>query len=122
MTKALWIVGGLAAVLSLACGGDDQSPKVTQNPDTLHSCIGLMVVSPGTATLHIGDTLRLSASASVGCSSMQTKWLWSSSNSAFAIVDSSGLVNAVSPGPVTIIASAVVDPNVKGAAAITVVP
>lgn len=101
--------------------GSDQAPKIATHLDTMSVCVGGPTVNPSTATLHLGDTLRLRAS--LGClPPTATGVRWTSSNDSIAVVDSAGLVRAMSRGAVTIILSAVVDPNIKGAAAITVVP
>jgi uncharacterized protein YjdB len=49
-------------------------------------------------------------------------WRWASSKDTIAFVDSGGVVRGVNAGVVTIVASLVADPNVKAAAAITIVP
>jgi len=113
--KVLWPCG-LMGVVALACTAD-QAPQTSTQRDTVSACVHSVVVNPGYATLHVGDTLRLRADA---CS--VTTWQWASSRDTIAAVDSAGLVRALRSGTVTIIASAVVDPNVKGAAAITVAP
>jgi Bacterial Ig-like domain (group 2) len=118
MTKAVWMAG-VAAVVSVACG--DQAPKATMRGDTpVPDYIGDPRVSPASATLHIGDTLRLSFT--FGCGSTPVANRWSTSRDTIATVDSAGLVRGVHAGVVTIISSVIADPNVKGAAAITVVP
>jgi hypothetical protein len=119
MTRTFCIVGALAAVAAIACS--DQAPKSSLRADTpVVDCFGEPRVSPASATLHIGDTLRLSYSLS--CTTTLTAHRWSSSRDTVATVDSAGLVRGVSGGIVTIIATAVADPSVRGAAAITVVP
>jgi len=119
MTGVRWIVVGLVAVISIACS--DQSPKTNIRADTPGpDCTGDPRVSPATATLHIGDTIRLTAH--VGCSASLTVWRWASSKDTIAFVDSGGVVRGVNAGVVTIVASLVADPNVKAAAAITIVP
>jgi uncharacterized protein YjdB len=74
-----------------------------------------MFVSPTSATLHPGDTLRASAQMS-DCggpvSPLPSRWL--SADTTVATVDSiSGLIRARSLGTTTIIAAALADRNVK---------
>jgi uncharacterized protein YjdB len=106
---------------AIACGTD--RPVGTSPPvDSLIGCISEPAVSPATATLHPGDTLRLRISGGARCATT-TQWRWRSSDTAIAVVDSlEGLTRARTQGTATIIAEAVVDRNVKGAAAIVVVP
>jgi uncharacterized protein YjdB len=85
-------------------------------------CIGDPAVNPPSSTLHTGDTLRLRASGSNGCQAI-TQWRWRSSDTLVALVDSTqGLVFARKEGTASIVASAVEDPNIRGAAAIVVKP
>jgi len=122
MIKAFTIVGAGAAAFMTACS--DQAPKAAIRADTpvVDCSLGGARVSPASATLHIGDTLRLSYSFGCSTTSISTAHRWSSSRDTIATVDSAGLVRGVSGGTVTIIATAVADPNVKGAAAITISP
>ncbi|MGH7617891.1 MAG: Ig-like domain-containing protein [Gemmatimonadaceae bacterium] len=80
-------------------------------------------MSPASATMHPGDTLRLKVTGSVDCSSSITSWRWRSSDTTVASIDSlSGLVHATRPGTATAIAAAVQIPSVMGASAINVNP
>lgn len=79
-----------------------------------------VVVTPASATLAAGDTVRLSATlrdASGG--TLQGSVTWSSSAAAIATVDAGGLVRAVAQGAATITASA---GGKSGSAAISVGP
>ena len=120
MTRA-WVVISLSFAAA-ACGTD--RPAGTSPPiDSLIGCTGLIGVTPAAATLHTGDTLRLHAFGSANCAPGSTEWRWRSSDTLVMSVDSTaGLVRARSQGTATAIAEAVVDRNVKAAAAITVAP
>jgi hypothetical protein len=117
MQRALITIG---LALAAACG--DKVVQVKPPDTSLMVCIGDPTVNPLTATLHPGDTLRLHAMASAGCTPITTQWRWRSSDTLIAKVDSLGLVLARRQGIAAIIAEAVVDPAIKGAAAITVTP
>ena len=74
-------------------------------------------VRPNSATVHAGDTLRVSASLDwCALNAPTTTFRWSSSDSSVAVVDSlSGLIRARALGTVTIVAAATQDRNIKGA-------
>jgi Big-like domain-containing protein/calcineurin-like phosphoesterase family protein len=72
-------------------------------------------VSPSSATVDVGSTVQLSATASPPGSA--TSFAWASSNSSVATVSSSGLVTAVGAGTANISASA---GGKSGSSAITV--
>ncbi|OXG02529.1 T9SS C-terminal target domain-containing protein [Flavobacterium johnsoniae UW101] len=77
-------------------------------------------VSPASASLYAGNTQQLSVTISPA-NATNKNVTWSSSNSAVATVNSSGLVTAVSAGTVTITATTQ-DGNKTASAAITVNP
>ncbi len=77
-------------------------------------------VSPASASLYAGNTQQLSVTISPA-NATNKNVTWSSSNSAAATVNSSGLVTAVSAGTVTITATTQ-DGNKTASAAITVNP
>ena len=111
--KSLLFVATLVAVG--ACGAT-ASDAVTL-PDSVSCTLQGPTVRPSTATLHPGDTLRVSASLpSCGLGATTATFRWSSSDSSVALVDSlSGLIRARSLGTVTIVAAAAADRSVKGA-------
>ena len=77
-------------------------------------------VSPASASLYAGNTQQLSVTISPA-NATNKNVTWSSTNSAIATVNSSGLVTAVSAGTVTITATTQ-DGNKTASAAITVNP
>lgn len=83
-------------------------------------------VSPASATLHIGDTLLVSVSTRICPGQAEptlAPYAWSSSDSSVAKVSaSSGLVLALHDGTVTITATSVDEPLVKGAMALRIAP
>ncbi|MHC5012751.1 MAG: serine hydrolase, partial [Planctomycetota bacterium] len=89
----------------VACGptseGDCASPMA---PVQLSS----VSVSPATATLKVGQTLMLQASARAQCGSavVSPSIAWSSQNPSIASVSNSGLVTAVAPGSTEVHGSA----------------
>jgi hypothetical protein len=107
-------------VILLGCSGTVTPPPQDQSCSNL---VRSVTVTPASATLSIGDTVRLKYLDGGNCGQppVQFPAIWSSSNTAAATVDSAGLVRALGPGPtVTVTAAAKADPTVKGAALITV--
>ena len=76
-----------------------------------------LVVSPLQARLPLGDTLRLRAIAN----GRPCDCLWTSVDASRATVDGAGLVRALTPGAVTVIATYRRDSNVKSSALVEVV-
>ncbi|MEO7086327.1 MAG: Ig-like domain-containing protein [Gemmatimonadaceae bacterium] len=115
------LVTPLACALVLsACGG---AVAATDATTQTQSCILLGVrVSPSAATLHAGDTLRAHAVPGA-CSTGVVSFLWSTSDSAVAAVESSsGLIHGISKGLTTVIARDAHDTTDKGAMVVQVVP
>jgi len=114
------IVSACLVLAIVACSRDTSSP-----PSQDVGCVASgAVVVPSIATLHSGDTVRASASLPP-CSGRPAfvEFRWRSSDTLVASVDPiAGLVRARRSGVATIIASAVLDPNVQGAMALSVVP
>jgi uncharacterized protein YjdB len=107
--------------MTMSCGGAEKSPA---DPTIEVGCGSLLLpptVTPSSATLHPGDTLRLFA-AYTTCSRLPkpVAMQWRSSNSSVATADSGGLVRAFSRGQVTIIATLAADATVNGAGVIVV--
>jgi uncharacterized protein YjdB len=96
-----------------ACSGPERA--VARTVPTLTPCVLGVSVTPASATLRSGDTLRLSATG--GCTNEPAVWRWSSSDTLKATVDSlSGLVRANSvEGAATITATLASERTVKGA-------
>jgi len=107
--------GVVAGLMATACGG---SEKLATDPAASVGCVlnGLSV-SPSTATLHPGDSLRVVLNYTPCFGEPTTIAVrWRSSNISIATVgDTSGLVRAYSRGQATIIATAVADPTVQSA-------
>ena len=78
-------------------------------------------VSPPSATVHPGDTLR--ANVQVNPCLPQTTFIWKTSDTTVATVDSvAGLVRARAIGRTSILAIANANPQIIGAMALTVAP
>ena len=110
---------GVALLLG-ACSAD--GAKSVQAP---FDCITVgPQVTPASATLHPGDSVRGTASVSpCQYDNVVPAFRWRSSNTSVAIVDSiAGLVRAVDTGRTSIIASLTVNRAVQGAMVLTVVP
>ena len=92
-----------ATLWAYACGDGDGTtdPTDLQQPTTV-------TVSPATATVVEGDTLRLTATATNAHGQVVSgvEFVWASGNTAVATVDAFGLVTAVSGGEATITATA----------------
>lgn len=99
-----------AALLSLAaaCGSDSVSPGSTTPPPTpTPAAISSIEVSPATTDLTLGATKALVATARSAAGAVLTGRTlgWSTSASAVATVDASGVVTAVGGGTATITVS-----------------
>lgn len=112
------MVLGVGAVL----GGCAQSSTSTQAQVECSSLMG-PAVSPASATLLIGDTLRLVAKLDCTVGGAAPKFDWESKKPSVATVDvSSGLVTAVAKGTAVIVATWTMDPTASGASTILVTP
>jgi Big-like domain-containing protein len=109
------ILIGLTLFILAACR---DARTVQTEPDCV--LIG-PTVSPPSATLHPGDTLRVRASYSPCPSGPAPSFRWRSTDTLIAMVDSvTGLVRARSLGQASIIATAVSEPALRGAMALDV--
>ena len=114
------VVSASLVLTIVACSRDTSSPP----PEDVGCVASGAVVVPSVATLHSGDTVRVTASLRP-CPGFPAfvEFRWRSSDTLIATVDPiAGLVRARRAGTATIIASAVLDPNVQGAMALAVVP
>ena len=86
-----------------ACGDGTTEPPA---PDPLLPTT--VTVSPATATVVEGDTLRLTATATNvhGQAVTGVEFVWASGNAAVAVVDTTGLVTGVAAGQVQVTATA----------------
>jgi hypothetical protein len=97
----------IAAALGAACEASDKVIPPIQTP----------VISPSQYALSVGDTLRIRATYS----ERPCDCLWASANEARASVDGSGLVRALAPGWVTVVATYRRNQNAKASALVEVV-
>jgi uncharacterized protein YjdB len=88
------------------------------------SCaVQAVIVTPDSITLKVGQTLQPSARVQSCTVSANEGVRWVSSDSTIAAVDATfGFITARRVGTVTIVASAVADPSVRDAIAVTVSP
>jgi uncharacterized protein YjdB len=93
----------VASVLALACGGGEASAPEPVLPGPVET----IVVSPSSATLIAGDTMRLTAVLrdSSGTVLQDRSVTWSSTHPEILTVDQQGLVTAVARGSAAIVAS-----------------
>jgi uncharacterized protein YjdB len=110
--------GPVASLVLLACGGTDISDE--------HCLFDVGRVSPSTARLSVGDTLRFQVSAGPpGCLEAglePTAWRWSSPDTLIATIDSlTGLAQAVGLGQVLIRVHHAEEPGIGGEATFNVV-
>lgn len=113
----------IAVALTQSCRSHGDFPTSVHASDCV---VAVLTVSPADATVHIGDTLRVSVSTQ-SCPGQVEPTLapfsWSSSDSSVATVSaSSGLVLAIQDGTVTITATSAEEPLVKGAMALRIAP
>lgn len=102
MASALAFAGVLAG-----CGDD----VVVKQPTTV-------TVTPGTASLRVGETVTLTASVSGDVADKTVNW--TSSDAAKATVDANGKVTAVAQGNASIVATSKADPSASSSALITI--
>ena len=115
----LSFVGLLAiagASFATACGDKVTVPPAQAQDSVVHS----VTVSPPSASLNIGDKFQFGASVDAGPGVTDRTVTWSSSNSAVASVDQTGLVTAVAAGNASIVATSKANTQVSGAASVTV--
>src|SRR5258707_8496957 len=97
-----------AIVLSLAIFAVSGCGNGSGRTATTPAAVKSISVSPGSATILMGQQQQFSASATYTDGSTKSAppgTTWSSSNTVVATVDSSGLVKGVAPGNVTILAA-----------------
>lgn len=110
---------GLLAIASAsitACGDKVTVPPPAATDSVVHS----VTVSPPSANMNVGDKVQFGASVDAGAGISDRTVKWSSSNSAVATVDQTGLVTAVAAGTASILATSNANTQVSGAAVVTV--
>ena len=121
LRSAFW----LAALAFMATAGvsacDTRVLPVDPPPDTT---VHLVSVSPAFDTVTVGAKLTLAATVegNGGVTFYHTTVTWSSSATTVATVDSTGVVTGVAVGTATITAVSNSNPQVRGAATVTVTP
>lgn len=111
---AFAVVGALAAMFG--CGSSDATATQTV------ACLDGITVSPTSASLRAGDTLRIKATEP-GCpfNPVPVTYMWSSSNAAVVAVDAgTGLLHAKALGNATITVQRANAPSDKGTVAVDV--
>ena len=111
---------GLVAVLLSACSGDSTGPTPLPAPVATAPVASVSVTSPQT-TLTVGGATQVMATlkAADGTPLTDRAVAWNSSNTAGAIVSSTGLVTATGPGTTTITATS---EGVSGGIILTILP
>jgi uncharacterized protein YjdB len=113
-----WIARLMLAGVA-ACAG--KATTAANGAEDCGNSLQTAIVSPASATLHVGDTLRFSAAMPACTPAPQFRW--SSTSPALVSVDSlSGLATARATGTVGIAAAPTFDRTVGGAATVQVVP
>jgi trimeric autotransporter adhesin len=109
---------GILGIASLtACGDKVQVAGVNNSAD---STVTGVTVTPTSATMAVGDKLTFFASVSTGSAIKDHTVTWSSSNTAVATVDATGIVTAKAAGTTSIIATANADKTQGASATVTV--
>src|SRR5262245_53372179 len=109
----------VAALLASACGDKVTVPPAIVSP-TVPPQVRAVIVVPGAVTLDSGDRITMVASVNADAGITDRTVTWTSSNPSIAAVDVNGVVTALGPGNTTVTATSKADPNVRGAALITV--
>jgi hypothetical protein len=114
------VLGASLVLGALGCSRDASAPVAPE--------IGCVLLGPSTtptnATLHVGDTLRVTAQFSP-CPALPNSiaFRWRSTDTLVATVDSlTGLVRARRLGTASINAWTILDPAIQGTMALAVVP
>jgi hypothetical protein len=110
---------GLLGVASLTACGDKVNvvgPTTNAADNQVHG----VTVTPPNATMAIGDKLTFIAAVNAGPAVTDKTVTWSSSNSAVASVDATGVVTAKAAGTTSIIATSNADKTQAAAATVTV--
>ena len=103
--RRAWKCIATAVLLSTCTGPQADTPTTPDaSPAKGGPAIKSIQVSPGSASLQVGQTVQLTATTRPATTG--TVFTWSSSNGAVATISNSGLVSAVSAGSATIRASA----------------
>lgn len=111
----------LGALLLAACSDRDASAPQVALPPRRRGVEGISV-SPPSATVRVGDTLRFRATVS-GSQARDSNIVWASSRPDVAAIDSvRGLAQALSVGSTTLTASLRSNNNYKAAAQLVVIP
>jgi hypothetical protein len=119
--SALAAVAVAGLLMTMSCGRSDRA--ATDPTFDLGCTLVGPRVSPASATLHTGDTLRVSATETTCTGTAPAGVQWTSSDTSVATVGpASGLVRAHGHGTAAIIASDLRDVSIKGAMALTVTP
>src|SRR6476620_10794726 len=96
------LVGFLTLAALTACGDKVTIPPQTTTPAGL--VVHSVTVSPSVLQLKVGDKVSVAASVDADAGVTDRTVTWSSSNTAVATVDATGLVTAVAAGNATVIA------------------
>lgn len=119
--QAFQLFRSARAVVAAAClcvsGSCESSDEDAVGPDKASPPILTIVISPGSAALAPGDTIRFRASSNF---QGDTVIAWQSFNTAVATVSVTGLVTAVAPGLANITATIAAAPALRGSVRVTV--
>jgi|SoiMethySBSTD1v2_1073268.scaffolds.fasta_scaffold02577_1 hypothetical protein len=111
------VAAGTASITATATA--DVNRKATVTITVVAPAVRSVTVSPTSAILKPGDTQGFVANVDADAGVARTV-TWSSSNTAVATVNATGVVTAVTPGAATITATSTANTTVSGAAALTV--
>lgn len=115
------LVAGIAALTGLtACGDKVELIQPTVLPTPVDSSVTQVTVTPSTAQIQVGGTQTFVANVVGGPGLTNRNVTWSSSNTAVATINASGVATAVGAGQTTIIATSAANSSVRGAAVLTV--
>jgi uncharacterized protein YjdB len=106
----------LAAVVALIAACETTSPRPT---------IGAVLLAPDTATISIGQSVRIVATVNTNPNGSAFDLAWATSDPSKATVDSTGLIHGISAGQVSICVTATSgggNSSVKSCASLTVYP
>jgi hypothetical protein len=123
LTRTKWWRGlGVAVIASVALSAcEDTVVNVPPQPEPPAPPITI-TITPAQLNLLTGQTQQVVATVTGGAEGTSRAVTYSSSNTAVATVNATGVVTAVAPGSASIIATATADASVRAAAGVTVTP
>ena len=115
--------GAGSAVVTVASSSNPSASAQIQITVVQAPAVSLIKITPAVFSLNLGNTQQLTAEVDLPDGEINSNVEWSSSDNTVATVNpTTGVVTAVKPGDVTLVAAYAPDPQYKGLADLTVLP